>query len=58
MRFVLDMTVRPDGWYLGQVTVAETEARHEFDGVLELLAIFERVLRPGPSDSRFRGGSE
>ncbi len=58
MRFVLDITVRPDGRYLGQVTVTKTGARQEFDGVLELLAILERALAPGPADSRFTGGNE
>jgi hypothetical protein len=50
MRLVLDITVRPGGRYHGHVTVTETGTRHEFDGVLELLAILERQLPPDPSD--------
>ena len=50
MRLVLDITVRPDGRYLGHVSVTETGTRHEFGGVLELLAILERQLPPDPAD--------
>jgi hypothetical protein len=46
MRLVLDITVRPDGRYLGHVTPTEAGTRHEFGGVLELLAILEQHLQP------------
>jgi hypothetical protein len=50
MRLVLDITVCPDGRYLGHVAVPETGTRHEFSGVLELLAILERYLLPDSPD--------
>ncbi len=50
MRLVLDIAVRPDGRYLGHVTLTETGTRHEFGGVLELLAILERHLQPDSPD--------
>jgi hypothetical protein len=46
MRLVLDITVTPDDQYQGHVTVAGTGTRQEFSGVLELLAILERLLLP------------
>jgi hypothetical protein len=47
MRLVLDITVTLDDRYQGHVAVAGTSVRQEFSGVLELLAILERLLLPG-----------
>lgn len=47
MRLVLDITVTPDNRYHGHVAAAGTGTRQEFSGVLELLAILERLLLPG-----------
>jgi len=46
MRLVLDITVTLDDRYQGHVAVAGTSVRQEFSGVLELLAILERLLLP------------
>jgi hypothetical protein len=47
MRLVVDITVTSDDRYHGHVAVAGTDTRQEFSGVLEFLAILERLLLPG-----------
>jgi hypothetical protein len=47
MRHILDITKMPDGRCEGSLAVPGTAVRHEFAGLLELLAIFEQEVRPG-----------
>jgi len=49
VRLVLDVTKTCDGRYEGCLIVPETGARHDFAGILELLAILEEQL--GPEDT-------
>lgn len=47
MRLILDIAKIPGGQYHGSLTRLGTATRHEFAGVLELLAILERQPWPG-----------
>ncbi len=47
MRLILDITKTSDGRYQGSLAVPGTAVRHEFAGLLELLAIFEEEVQPG-----------
>jgi hypothetical protein len=47
MRFILDIAKSPSGQYHGSLTRPGAAGRHEFAGVLELLAILERQPWPG-----------
>jgi hypothetical protein len=53
VRLVLEITKANDGRYEGRLTVPGTGARHDFSGILELLAILEEQL--GPEDARHAG---
>lgn len=46
MRLVLDITKTRDGRYEGHLTLPATAGRHDFAGILELLAILEQQLSP------------
>jgi hypothetical protein len=48
VRLVLDVIKTREGRYEGSLTAPETGARHDFAGILELLAILEEQL--GPED--------
>jgi hypothetical protein len=50
MRLVLDITSTPDGRYHGHLRMAGVDVRHEFTGILELLAILEQYLLPEGAD--------
>jgi hypothetical protein len=52
VRLVLDITRTRDGRYEGHVTVPESGGRHDFAGILELLAILEDQLGPEHPASR------
>jgi hypothetical protein len=47
MRLILDITETPDGRYEGSLALPGSAVRHEFAGLLELLAIFEQEVQPG-----------
>jgi hypothetical protein len=49
VRLILEITKTREGRYEGHLTVAGTGARHDFAGILELLAILEEQL--GPEDA-------
>src|SRR5215471_13539485 len=49
VRLVLDIARTRDGRYEGHVTVPGSGGRHDFAGILELLAILEDQL--GPEDT-------
>jgi hypothetical protein len=44
MRLLLDITTTHSGRYEGHLTVPGTTDRQDFAGILELLAILERLL--------------
>jgi hypothetical protein len=44
VRLILDIAKANDGRYKGRLTVPGTGARHDFSGILELLAIIEEQL--------------
>jgi hypothetical protein len=46
VRLVLDVIKTREGRYEGSLTVPGTGARHDFAGILELLAILEEQLGP------------
>lgn len=46
MQLLLDITQTRDGRYEGSLTEAGTSSRHDFAGILELLAILEERLGP------------
>lgn len=46
MRLILDITKTHSGRYEGHLTVPGTADRQDFAGILELLAILERLVYP------------
>lgn len=46
MRLILDITRTRSGRYEGQLTVPGSTGRRDFAGILELLAVLEKLVHP------------